>query len=247
MSLTKEYKHRFRGIRALYGEDTLVRLANSHVCIVGSGGVGSWCIEAIVRSGVGKVTIIDNDIVDESNTNRQLHTLKENYGEYKVNIMKDRMESINPDGKINKIANFLDKNNISELVPKDVDAIVDAIDSLPSKAALIDYAIKNKIFIVVAGGAGGKTDPQSVTVSDLAKVTNDKLLARLRTVLRKQYDYPSAGHKMKIIAVYSDQAGVLSKNVSTGEDLPDFGANMCVTATVGLNLASLVLEKIRKN
>lgn len=247
MSLSKELSYRFRGIRALYGDDVLEKFINSHVCIVGSGGVGSWIIEALVRSGIGNITIIDNDVVDESNTNRQLHTLVGNYKKYKAQVMKDRMKLINPDVRIDVVLDFLTADNMNVLLPKNIDAIVDAIDSLQSKAALIDYAIKNKLFIVSSGGAGGKTNPQSVKVADLSNATNDKLLSRLRTILRKNYSFPKAGTKMKVMVVYCEQQGLLSKEITNAVDVPNFGANMCVTATVGLNIASLVIENFRKN
>ncbi len=236
--------YRFRGVRALYGEEAFKNFQKSHVLIVGTGGVGSWAIECLVRTGIGEITIIDNDIIDEGNSNRQLHTLVSTYGQTKASVMKNRMLDINPDLKISIKEVFLTPENIGNLITSDVDYIIDAIDSLESKVNLIDYAKKNNIPIVVAGGAAGKTDPLMVKVADLADVKYDRLLSRTRNVLRKQLGYPKNGKKMKIKAVYCEQESILSREINPGDDLPKIGASMCVTSTCGLNLAAVVLKDL---
>ena len=246
MELTDKIKYRFRGPRALYGINNLQKLLNSHVCVAGAGGVGSWAIEAMVRTGIGHITIIDCDTIDESNTNRQLHTLQSTLGQPKAEVLKSRLLDINPDAVIDTLVTKLNIDNIEEIMHKiNADFYVDAIDDLDAKATFVNWAIKNHRQIIVSGGAGGKTDPLKVTSGDLAETQNDKLLARLRYKLRKEYNYPHNGKKMRIPTVYSTEQGKLSKQVSQETDLPAFGAAVCVTATVGLNLAAFILNRIK--
>ncbi len=242
MQEPKGLTYRFRGIRALYGEEAFLRFRNSHVVVIGTGGVGSWAIEALVRSGIGKITIIDNDTIDESNTNRQLHTLHGQYGREKATVMRERMLLINPQVQVEAITQFLTAENMSTLLPEKFDFLIDAIDSLDAKSALIAYAVQQKLAFVTSGGAGGKVDPQKITINDLSMVTNDKLLARVRAKLRKEYNFPKSPQKMHVMAVYSAEQGKLAKEVTETDDVPSFGAGMCVTATVGLNLASIALQ-----
>lgn len=246
MDITDRLKYRLRGPRALYGEEAVNKFAKSHVCVVGTGGVGSWAIEALVRTGVGHITVIDNDTIDESNTNRQLHTMQSTLGEFKAEAMRNRMKDINPDVRIDVITRLLTVDNIPSIIAEvNADAYIDAIDDLMAKTFLIHHLYTlNKTFIV-SGGAGGKTNPLTVTKGDLAEANGDKLLSRLRTRLRKEYGYPGAGRKMKITAVYSTEPPTMAKDVNPADDLPAFGAAMCVTATVGLNIAALILEKLR--
>ncbi len=245
MTETQGLMYRFRGVRALYGLQEFEKFARAHITIVGVGGVGSWAVESLVRSGIGKITIIDNDIIDQSNTNRQLHTLKSTLGLFKVDVMKERMLDINDKLNIITIPNELTKENIAEFVDSGTNYIIDAIDSLEAKASLINYARQNGIPIVISGGVGGKLNPQNVKIKDLAEVSHDKLLSRLRSLLRKEYQYPKQGKKMNIQAVYCQEDAILSSNISAGLDVPLFGASMSVTATVGLNLAAIVLNNLR--
>lgn len=247
MEITDNLKYRLRGPRALYGEEAVNKFAHSHVCIAGTGGVGSWAIESLVRTGVGHITIIDKDTIDESNTNRQLHTMQSTLGEYKAEAMKSRMKDINPDVQIDVITKLLTIDNIPDIISNvNADIYIDAIDDLSAKAAYIHHIHRiMKKTVIVAGGAGGKTNPLLVTKGDLSETKGDKLLARLRAKFRKEYGYPQAGKKMKLTAVYSTEQGKLAKDVNDADDVPVFGAAMCVTAVVGLNIAALVLEKLR--
>ena len=246
MDITDKLKYRLRGPRALYGEDAVNKYAHSHVCIAGTGGVGSWAIEALVRTGVGHITIIDNDTIDESNTNRQLHTMQSTLGEYKAGAMSNRMKDINPDVKIDVITSLLTVDNIPGIIAGiNADVYIDAIDDLIAKAFYIHHLHSQNKTVIISGGAGGKTNPLLVTKGDLAETAGDKLLSRLRTKLRKEYGYPGAGRKMKLTAVYSTEPATMSKDVNSADDLPAFGAAVCVTAVVGLNIAALVLEKLR--
>ncbi len=243
MEINTETKHRFRGIRAVYGEDAFIKFRNAHVFIAGVGGVGSWCIESLVRSGVGHVTIIDNDTIEDSNSNRQLHTMQSTLGQYKADVLRDRLIDISPDAQIDVIKTFMTKNNFKECIPSDADIYIDAIDNITVKAALIAYIHKElKRTVLVSGGAGGKRNPGMVTITDLAHSHNDSLLARLRSVLRREYGYPKLPQEMHLTAIYSTELSRLGKDVSTGEDIPDFGALMCVTATEGLRISGEVLR-----
>jgi tRNA A37 threonylcarbamoyladenosine dehydratase len=244
MIITDKLNNRFRGIRALYGQQKFELFANSHIVVVGAGGVGSWAIEALVRSGIGKITIIDNDEIAETNINRQLHTLLSTIGKSKCEELKNRMLQINDEAEIITIQDFLSCTNVDRLIDKNVSFIIDAIDSLDSKAALIHFAKIHNIPIIVSGGAGGKIIPQNIQITDLSMVTHDKLLSRLRIILRKNYNFPKNPQKMKVNAVYSVEQSILSSNYKDIKDVPLFGASMSVTATMGLNLAGYVLNNL---
>lgn len=240
---------RFGGIERLYGEAAFQALRSAHVCVIGLGGVGSWCAEALARSGVGALTLIDGDAVAESNINRQLPALEETLGQPKALVLARRFQSINPDGKFVPVVRFVESDNLDTLIAEDA-LIVDAIDSLQAKAALSAWAVRNHRTIVVSGGAGGKTDPGAVTAADLSKTTGDALLSKLRTVLRKQYGFPTGASdpkKMKkfgIPAVFSTQPAAPSAVATRGSEFANFGTAMPVTAAVGLRLASETIRLI---
>ncbi len=247
MEITAGLRHRFRGVRALYGEEAFARFARAHVCVAGAGGVGSWAAEALVRTGVGRVTVIDADTVDESNSNRQLHTMRSTLGRFKAEVMKARLLDINPDAAVDAVSLRLAPDNIpGVLAAVNAGAYVDAIDDLAAKAAFVACARSLGVPLVVSGGAGGKTDPRAVRTGDLALAENDRLLARLRAKLRREYGFPPPGRKTGLAAVYSAERGRLAGEVNGADDLPAFGAAVCVTAAVGLNIAALVLDILRK-
>lgn len=238
---------RFKGIIALYGQDGFEKLQKSHVLIVGVGGVGSWICESLCRSGVGTLTLLDMDTIDVSNTNRQLHTNLYNYGKYKVDALKERLELINPEIKINTIKTELTKDNIEEILKKCPLFVADAIDKLEAKAALVNYLYQNKKIFIVSGGAGGKTDPSKVHICDLSLAHGDKLLKNLRDTLRRKYNFAKGGQKMKIWCSSSSEevkkASLLNDDTT---NLPRFGASMAVTATNGLSMAAFLIDKIVK-
>ena len=149
---------RFGGIERLYGQAAFEAITAAHVCVVGLGGVGSWCAEALARSGVGTLTLVDGDTVAESNINRQLPALENTLGQAKAAVLAQRFAAINPEGNFRPIEHFIDADNLSVVIPPEA-IIVDAIDSLAAKAALSAWAHQNNRLIVVSGGAGGKTDP----------------------------------------------------------------------------------------
>ncbi len=189
--LSEEFLMRFAGVARLYGLSGLRKLANSHVSIVGLGGVGSWVAEALARSGVGELTLIDLDEVCVSNTNRQLPAMTSTVGQSKIGVLASRMKDINPEIKVNLVEDFLTSDNIESLITSDHSYVVDAIDGLSNKCALIAYCVEKQIPIITCAGAGGKKDPSQIKVVDLAKTYNDPLVFRARKKLRSQYGFPN--------------------------------------------------------
>ena len=202
-----DYHNRFAGVGRLYGQKLYKLLPGVHITVIGIGGVGSWTAEALARSGVGKITLIDLDDICMTNTNRQLHTTVETVGQMKVDVMATRLASINPILKVETILDFVTKDNLEQLIPSDCHIIVDAIDSLQNKAALAAYCRDHQIPLVTTGGAGGKQDPTLVRSGDLSESTQDNLLKRLKKKLRKDYDFPRTD-KMNISCVYSTERAV---------------------------------------
>ena len=184
---------RFAGIDRLYGAGAAARLAQAHVCVVGIGGVGSWAVEALARSGVGELTLIDADDVCVSNTNRQLHALDGEYGRAKVEVMAERARAINPAIKVHAIPDFLTSSNLWTLLGRDgmppYDAVLDACDSMKVKVEMIAFCKRRKIPIVVSGSAGGRIDPTLITSRDLSKTEHDAMLALVRQKLRDDYGW----------------------------------------------------------
>jgi tRNA A37 threonylcarbamoyladenosine dehydratase len=180
---------RFSGIDRLYGVGAVARLARSHVCVVGIGGVGSWAVEALARSGVGELTLIDADDVCVTNTNRQSHALDGEYGRAKVEVMAARARAINPAIEVHAIASFLGSANLADLLARGYDAVFDACDSLKAKVDMIAFCRRRKIPIVVSGSAGGRIDPTLITARDLSKTEHDMLLGLVRKKLRDDYGW----------------------------------------------------------
>lgn len=198
-----DFERRFGGLERLYGSQGLARLRQAHVAVAGIGGVGSWCVEALARSGVGALTLIDLDQVAESNVNRQLHALTDTLGQSKVEAMGARVRGINPDCRLNLVDDFVTPDNVRAVLPADMTVLVDCTDQVSAKVAMILACRERRRQIVVCGGAGGKTDSLSLRASDLSGALNDALLAKLRNTLRRMHGYPKA----------SDQAGKIRKRV----------------------------------
>ena len=184
-----QFSQRFGGTQRLYGINETDTLRASHVCIVGIGGVGSWVAEALARSAIGHITLIDLDDICVTNTNRQIHALQSTIGEAKVDAMRERILQINPDCKVDVIEDFVTPDNAKELLNKHMDYVVEATDSVKAKAAMIAHCKRNKIPIITIGGAGGQIDPTQIAVADLAKTIQDPLAAKLRYILRKEYGF----------------------------------------------------------
>lgn len=257
MSLTQAYEHRFGGIQRVLGQQGLVSLSRSHVMVIGLGGVGSWAVEALARTGVGEITIVDFDDICLSNTNRQIHTLQSTVGKQKTHILKNRIEEINPECKVQIIEEMVGFDNIEAILGAGPDFVIDAVDSMNAKLAIILQCKKQQIPLVVSGGAGGRGDFFSIKRADLAKTKRDPLLYGLRKKLRKEFNFPR-GEKSKfaIEAVYSEEPlkypsadgeVCLSKEDDsvTGLDCASgLGSLSFVTAAVGMALAQIAMESL---
>lgn len=214
-----DIQRRFGGMERLYGPSVLQRLGSAHVIVAGIGGVGSWCAEALARSGVGALSLIDLDHIAESNINRQLHALSETLGQAKVVAMAQRIHGINPSCRVNMVDDFVSPENVAELFAADASLIIDCTDQAQAKIGMIIEARRRKLPIVVCGGAGGKTNPLSLRAGDLSLAVNDALLSKLRNTLRRQHRYPKAADhagkvrkrvpKMGVRALWFDQPALL--------------------------------------
>ncbi|CBL44920.1 Molybdopterin biosynthesis MoeB protein [gamma proteobacterium HdN1] len=253
--LSAAYRERFNGIARLYGESVLQRFQKSCVCIIGIGGVGSWAAEALARSGIGRLVLIDMDEVCVTNTNRQLHALNGNYGKPKIEAMRQRLLAINPEIQVDARLDFLTPSNLLAHITPEIDVIIDAIDSIKPKTALMNYCRRNKRKVITIGGAGGQTDPTRIAVSDLSTTEQDPLLAKLRRELRTHFGFPRVGKgKFGIEAVYSNEP-VQYPVACTIDGQPQavkldcsggLGASTCVTSTFGMVAASRTLAILAK-
>lgn len=253
--MAADFDRRFGGIGRLHGADALARHRAAHVCVVGIGGVGSWSVEALARSGVGQLTLIDLDHVAESNMNRQAHALEENLGKAKVTAMGERVRAINPGCVVNEIDEFITPENAAGLFATGFDVVIDAIDQVRAKVAMIAHCHERALPIVVAGGAGGKSDPCRIRIDDLARTEQDPLLAKVRAQLRREHGFTrDARRRFSVPAVYSDEpiqapqaaACDLPGGSSGGLNCAGFGSSMCITASFGLFAASAALRILRE-
>ena len=249
---------RLGGIVRLYGAEQTNNLANSHVVIAGIGGVGSWTAEALARSGVGTLTLIDLDDVCVTNTNRQIHALSDTIGEAKVDAIAKRIALINPNCTVHCVEDFVTPDNVTSLFTSQHSAVVDATDSIRAKAAMIAHCKRNKIPIVTVGGAGGQIDPTQVTKGDLAKTTQDPLAAKLRSELRRNYNFSkNPKRRFGVECIYSteqlrypqpDGSVCYNKSAMEGGTRLDcaggFGAVVTVTATFGMFAAASVINRL---
>jgi tRNA A37 threonylcarbamoyladenosine dehydratase len=195
---------RFSGIDRLYGRGSVARLADAHVCVVGVGGVGSWAVEALARSGVGQLTLIDADDLCVSNTNRQLPALEGQFGRGKVAAMAERCRAIQPGIQVDEVAAFLTPSNMAQLLDPDFDVVLDACDSFRTKVELIAWCRRRKQPIVTVGAAGGRIDPTQVRVRDLSRTEHDAMLSLIRKKLRGEFNFPKNRDRyFGVPAVYS--------------------------------------------
>lgn len=249
--MNNEDNRRFGGIARLYGSAAYLRLRAAHVCVVGIGGVGSWVAEALARTAVGRLTLIDLDMVAESNTNRQIHALEPVFGKAKVDAMAERIAQINPECVIQCIEDFVTIDNMETTLGGGFDVVVDAIDQARVKTAMIDFCKRRKQPIVVVGAAGGQIDPTQIRVSDLSQTVQDPLLAKVRASLRREHGFPRQG-KFGIPAVYSTEAlrypdKGASCDVGSGPaglNCAGFGSSVCVTSVFGMAAASHAIRLI---
>ncbi len=251
---TSDHARRFGGIERLYGAGSLARLGQCHVCVIGIGGVGSWAVEALARSGVGRLTLIDLDHVAESNINRQVHALETTLGQAKVLAMKERIAQINPDCRVDCIEEFITEDNVATLLPM-CDAVIDCIDQVRAKAALVAHCRRNKLPVVTTGGAGGRTDPTHIRIDDLSRTIQDALASKLRARLRKEFGFPrDAKKKFGVPCVFSDEpvrrpqtmACDLDEAGLHGLNCAGYGSSVAVTAGFGFAAAAHCLGILLK-
>lgn len=255
-----DFDRRFGGIARLYGEAALERFRTARVCVIGVGGVGSWVVEALARSAVGRITMIDLDNVAESNVNRQIHALTDTLGMAKVTALAARIAQINPYCEVTEIEDFISEDNLDQMIGVGrYDYVIDAIDNVRAKTALIVYCRNNGIPLITIGGAGGQTDPTRIEIRDLSRTEQEPLLAKVRKRLRAHHGFPrGTKNKFGIDAVFSteplrfpeakacdtrnDQAGGV-----TGLNCAGFGSAMVVTASFGLVAAAQALRKLAQH
>ncbi|WP_039876249.1 tRNA cyclic N6-threonylcarbamoyladenosine(37) synthase TcdA [Herbaspirillum frisingense] len=267
-----DYERRFGGVARLYGAAALQRFGQARVCVVGVGGVGSWIVEALARSAIGHLTLIDLDNLAESNVNRQIHALTETLGQAKVTALHERIRQINPTCVVTEVEDFVDPENVEQMLGGGrFDYVIDAIDNVPAKVAMIAWCRKNGMPMVTIGSAGGQIDPTQIEIRDLCRTEQEPLLAKVRKRLRSQHGFPrGTKNKFHIDAVFSTEPlrfpelaeGEVcevapAEDMDVGEDVVDstqagvtglncagFGSAMVVTATFGLVAAAHVLKKL---
>lgn len=252
-----DYETRFSAIGRLYGVDGLARIKAAHICVIGLGGVGSWVVEALARSGIGKLTIVDMDEVCLSNVNRQIHALNETVGQSKASVLAERVAQIAPECEVVVEECFFTPTTADRLLGVPYDYVVDAIDGTKHKCFLIAEGRKRGLKMITCGGAGGCVDPTRVRIDDLARTINDPLLLQVRKKLRSKYGFPKfKRQKFKIDCVYSDESPVFPKEDGSvacerdsGADYrlncdQGFGSATYLTGTIGFFLAAEVVKRI---
>jgi len=257
---TDDFERRFGGILRLYGQAAFERFQQAHVCVVGVGGVGSWAAEALARSAVGRITLIDLDNVAVSNVNRQIQALGDEFGKAKVAAMAARIHAINPRCVVTQVEEFVTADNLDAMLGRDYDFVIDAIDSARVKAAMIAWCKRNKVKLITSGGAGGRIDPTRIQVADLSRTVQDPLLSRVRTLLRREYgfakDSEKTDAKMKfgVECVFSAEPLKMPTSDAAcdvdeaahpaGLNCAGYGSSMTITATFGLMMVARVLQQL---
>lgn len=264
-----DFSLRFGGIARLYGLHGAQILQNSHFCVIGIGGVGSWAAEALARNGVGRITLIDLDDICITNINRQIHALNNTIGESKVDVMAERIKQINPQCQVNVIEDFVTVDNLAALLSNQYDYVIDAIDSVDIKTRIIAHCKRNKLPIITIGGAGGQVDPSKIAITDLSKTYQDPLLAKVKNQLRREFNFPRADlakiskRKFAIDAVFSTEQlryptevgevclakPEVTDNNNTAMRLDcngGFGATTHVTATFAFFAVGRAIDKLLK-
>ncbi|RUO42963.1 tRNA cyclic N6-threonylcarbamoyladenosine(37) synthase TcdA [Aliidiomarina taiwanensis] len=252
-----EYARRFGGIERLYGHDEAKKIQQLHLAVAGLGGVGSWAAEALARSGVGALTLIDMDDICLSNVNRQSHALTGTVGRLKTEVLAERLQDINPDIKLTIVDDFIRAEEPAADLPEDLDGMLDAIDSVRAKVALLAWCVRNKLPVVTTGGAGGQIDPTEIRVADVARVQQDPLMAKVRYDLRRHHGFSkNPKRKFGIECVYSEEQlrypqsdGTVSyekpgKQQGRLDCSSGFGASLMVTGSFGFFAAARLLKKM---
>lgn len=259
-----DYEARFSALQRVYGKQQAERLRTARICVIGIGGVGSWAAESLVRSGVNQLSLIDGDTISTSNINRQIHSLDATVGELKVTAMQKRIAQINPECECKAIDRYIDDDNLRELLEHEIngkqyDVVIDAIDRIKYKAAIIYCCKRNKLPIVTTGGAGGLTDPTKIQIADLTRTWNDPLAAQVRNRLRFKYGYSrNTKRSFGVPCVYStEQQRYAKENGEVEFSKPGvagltldcnygYGSSVNVTASFGFAAAAKTIAMIIK-
>lgn len=259
----RRVNERFAGLERIYGPDSAARLAKARVLVVGLGGVGSWAVEALARSGVGHLTLIDGDDICVSNVNRQLHALDGAIGRRKAGALAERVRAINPDIDVTVRDEFVYLETMPEYLAPGYDFVIDAIDGVTVKAGLISACRDKGIPVVTCGAAGGKTDPTRIRVADIADSHYDRLLMYVRKKLRHRFGFPRPGGPMGVLCIFSNEQVIWPDEPACAADQPAeddpfgasdaklncegrLGSSAFVTGTFGLVAASVVVNAIAR-
>ena len=243
-------QRRFSGLDRLYGPEPAQAVRNAHVVVVGIGGVGSWAAEALARSGVGRITLVDMDHVSESNINRQIHAITPTLGMAKITAMAERITLINPGCQVLGVDAFVDADNWLQLLPKGADAVIDACDQVIAKTAMSQWARQSGSPFITVGAAGGKRQAHEVTICDLSACSHDPLLAQVRYRLRKFHGAPKEGKKMGVACVSSPEPVASAQGAAQDDNTLNchgYGSLVTVTATFGLCAAGWVMDKLSRS
>ena len=244
-----DLERRFGGLDRLYGVNGGHAIRQSHVLVVGIGGVGSWAAEALARSGVGRLTLIDMDHISESNINRQIHALTPTLGMAKVQAMRERIYDINPACTVQCIDDFVEPENWLKLLPSDVDAVIDACDNVKAKVSMAAWArSQSQVAFIAVGAAGGKRLAHKLDIADLSETTHDPLMSQVRYQLRKIHGAPREGKRMGVACVFSREAvappdASCALQVDGSLNCHGYGSVVAVTASFGMCAAGWVLDK----
>ena len=256
-------EERFGSLARLYGAEELQKIQQAHICVVGIGGVGSWVAEALARSGVGRLTLIDGDDISRSNMNRQCHTLESTIGKMKTRVMKQRVLDINPECQVQTVEQYLGDDNVFDLLlpgmSQPFDCVIDAIDRIKHKALIIYFCKRNKLPVVTTGGAGGLLDPSQIEVKDLSRTWNDPLASSVRLALRQVHNFTrNPKRSFGVPCVYStEQQRYPDKDGNVGYQKPGvaglsldcnfgYGSSVMVTGSFGFVAAAKAIELILK-
>ncbi|MCP1637346.1 tRNA A37 threonylcarbamoyladenosine dehydratase [Kerstersia gyiorum] len=264
---------RFGGLDRLYGPGALARLQASHVLVAGIGGVGSWAAEALARSGIGALTLVDLDHVAESNVNRQVHALSSSLGQSKIEAMADRIRGINPACRLTLVDDFVEPGNVAALLATHPDAVLDCTDQVAAKIAMALESRRLGLHFLMCGGAGGKTDPLALRAGDLSRANHDALLAKIRNKLRREHCYPRAAvvagkaprriPNMGVQVLWLEQQAVLpsawmqadglacevapaagAETAPQGLSCAGYGSAVMVTAAMGMAASSQLVQRL---
>ncbi len=245
--MSDEEQRRFGGLQRLYGMDGAQRIRQAHVVVVGIGGVGSWAAEALARSGVARLTLVDMDHIAESNINRQIHALTSTAGQAKVEAMRERIALIHPQCQVDAIDDFVSPENWPAVLPAKPDAVIDACDQVKAKVAMAEWALRQQVGFITVGAAGGKRLAHKVDVDDLSRITHDPLLAQVRYRLRKHHGAPKGDKRMGVRGVFSRES-VAPPDASCAIEgdgslnCHGYGSVVSVTATFGMCAAAEILN-----